>query len=191
MNVVTFSANGEYLVGCHYCMVRVWRAEDGREMAAWEVKNVEHLAVSNDGSWIAGGTVWWDVFVWDANTYKQRYAWKDLGFINGLDFSPDSTRLVAATYNNIATIWDVATGKPAHRLHHEDSVRAAKYSQRGDRIATVTNKSARIWDSEDGRLLTDVPVDCTSLIDVFWFYNHIFVATKNAIKKIERSTVSQ
>ena len=67
VRAVTFSANGEYIVSGGRG-VRVWRVEDGKQMATMEAKNVAGLAVSKDGRWIAAGTGWGDVFAWDAKT---------------------------------------------------------------------------------------------------------------------------
>ena len=124
-----FSANGKYIVGGGD-ELGVWRLEDGKQMATVEAKDVLCLAVSNDGGWIGAGTFWGDVFVWDAKTYEKVIShWEDYNFILGVDFSPDSTRLVSASDNGTASTWDIATGKRVQTLDHGvDWVRAAKYS---------------------------------------------------------------
>ena len=57
-NVVTFSANGEYVLSGGKGGVRVWRVEDGEQMATMETETAFGLAVSKDGRWIAAGTAW-------------------------------------------------------------------------------------------------------------------------------------
>ena len=69
IRAVAFAADGGYLVSSGEGGVRVWRVEDGKQMATMEAKNVWCLAVSRDGRWIAVGT-WDGVFVWDAMTYE-------------------------------------------------------------------------------------------------------------------------
>ena len=158
-------------------------------MARLEGENVWRLAVSNDGNWIAAGTV--DrVSIWDANTYKQKQVWKNGSF--GLDFSPDSTQLVTASFDS--TIWDIVTGKQIRRLDRSGhQVLAAKYSPQGDQIATVTIQTVRVWDSHDGHLLADIPVQVTLPLNtgLVWFNNHFFVTSGNSIKKIEATSVSE
>ena len=175
----------------------MWRVGDGKEMATVETEGALSLAVSKDGRWIAGGTVRGDVFVWNAKTYEKVF-WNTLtvteGYrnINGVDFSPDSSRLVSAASHNRTAIWDIATRKRVQTLDHGDGVRAVKYSPQGDRIATATRHSVRVYDSNDGRLLMETPVKVTPWFNtgLLWFNNHIFVISNSKIKRIEASTGS-
>ena len=189
---MAFSPNGEYLVSGHYEGVRVWRVKDGKEMAGLEVDSVHFLAVSKDGNWIAAGTLWGHVIVlnWDANgTYGRKYWWITRGPVYGLGFSPDATRLVVASDDPTATIWDLATGNEVRGLVHEGGVYAAKYSPAGDRIATVTLYHVRVWDSEDGRLLHETQVPWSFPVGLFWVYNLLFITSKDKVCKIQGTTV--
>ena len=161
---VTFSANGEYVLSGVDDGVRVWRVQDGKRMATMEAIGPWCLAVSKDGRWIAAGTFWGCVHVWDANTYKQvsehKEDWANVD-INGVDFSPDSARLVSASNNGTATIWDIATRERVTHSATEGTGRvfAAKYSPQGDRIATATCHSVQLYDSNDGCFLVDIKVE--------------------------------
>jgi WD40 repeat protein len=193
LRAVAFAANGEHLVSGG--RVRVWRVEDGKQMAAVTVEAglVQCLAVSNDGRWTAAGTKWGNVIVLDAKTHEKVFSHReDRRQINGVDFSPDSTRLVSASDNRTASIWDIATRKRVQTLDVGGWVTAAKYSPQGDRIATATGKSVRVWDSDDGRLLVDIPVGATSWYNtgLLWFNNFLFVVSDEKIKQIEASTGS-
>jgi len=99
--------------------------------------------VSNNRKWIAAGTVVGNVLVWDAKTYKQVFAHREDWHIVGVNFLPDSTRLIFAS-NKTAIIWDI-TAKEVQTLRHRDWVRAAKYSPQGDRIVTATKDSVRVY----------------------------------------------
>jgi WD40 repeat protein len=60
--------------------------------------------------------------LWDAQTHKEIGAPIDY-VVHSAEFSPDGQRLVAASYNNTAQIWDVASGKPMGKpMKHDDSV---------------------------------------------------------------------
>ena len=189
--VWTFSANGEYLMGGDKCRIRVWRVKDGEQVASMYTGIVKCLAVSNDGRWIAAGTEKHDACVWDATTYKQ--VWKHSGddSYGCIDFSPDSTRLVAATKGK-AVVGDAATGKQEQTLNHVYCVIAAKYSPQGDRIATATGHSVHVWDGNDGRLLVDINVNVTSRYNtgLLWLNDHLLVASDNRIKEFNASTKS-
>jgi WD40 repeat protein len=69
------------------------------------------------------------------------------------NFSPDGTRIVTASEDKTARIWDAQTGKPiTHPLHHDAGVVAASFSPDGTRIVTASeDKTARIWDAQTGQ----------------------------------------
>ena len=148
---------------------------------------------SKDGRWIAAGTYWGDVHVWDANTYRQVMLKNtDSSSIHGVDFSPDSTRLVSASKNSTAIVWDIAMRRNIQTLHHENSVIAAKYSLQGDRIATATEDSVRVCDSSNSHLLVDIKVPVAPLFNsgLLWFNNYLCVVSDGKIKQFEASTGS-
>ena len=186
---VTFSPNGEYLVSGDKG-VRVWRVEDEARVAKMDTGTVNCLTVSNHGRWIAAGTNWGEVIVWDATTFEQVLE-NEGSAIHAVDFSPDSTRLVSASKK--VTIWDLASHKQIRTLHHEGWVTAAKYSPQGDRIATAThNGSVRVWGSNDGHLLVDIKVEVVPRYNtgLVWFNDHLFVVSGGKIKELDASTGS-
>ena len=191
---VAFAANGEYIVCDGYDEVGVWRVDDGKEMARLAVTHIRCLAASKDGGWIAAGTYEGNVFVWDAKTFKQVFSHsEDPYLISGVDFSLDATRVVTASGNCTAPVWDVATCKKVLSLPHEATVIAAKYSPQGDRIATATyTGSVRFWDSNDGRLLVHIRAKVTPAYNagLLWSNDHLFVVLKSTIRQIEASTGS-
>ncbi|KAF8552471.1 hypothetical protein OG21DRAFT_1443452 [Imleria badia] len=186
----------------------MWRVEDGKQMANMKGYGVQCLAASQDGRWIAGGTSFGDVLVWDAKTGESVFSRKEDGWIKGVDFSPDSTRFVLTKPRKDATVWDIATCKQVLTLDHSapngtttgshttlpaipTRVTAAKYSPQGDRIATATGDSVRIWDSNDGRLLFSARVRRMSEDPGhFWFNNHLTFAAGDRIRQINASTGS-
>ena len=170
--------------------------EDGKQIATMAEGYVQSLAVSQDGRWIAAGTYVGKVIVWNAKTHETVFGHKEgVSDIRGVDFSPDSTRLVTASLNGTASIWDIATReRVVGPLHHEKWVIAAKYSSQGDRIATATydRNSVRVYDSNDGRLLVDIPVKVTSWYNtgLLWSKTHLLNVSGSTIKEIEAPTGS-
>ncbi|KAF8129222.1 quinon protein alcohol dehydrogenase-like superfamily, partial [Boletus edulis] len=177
LKAVTFSANSEYLVGGGDDGVQVWRMQDGKQMATMQVYNVQCVAVSKDGRWIAAGTRSGMVFLWDAKTYEQ--VWKyniDDYDVATIDFSPDSTRLINV-WRDTATVLDVATGTQVQTLNHCPD---------GTRIATATHQSVQVWDSSDGRLLFNI--SSSYIKSLLWFDNHSYVISRGEIKRFQAST---
>jgi WD40 repeat protein len=68
-------------------------------------------------------------------------------------FSADGQRVVTASFDNTARIWDAASGKPiGEPLTHEDTVINAQFSADGRHVVTVSHDhTARIWDAASGK----------------------------------------
>ena len=82
-----------------------------------------------------------------------------LGFATGQKallsaaFSPDGSRIVTASYDKTARVWDAATGKEIVVLRgHDGPVNSAAFSPDGKRIVTASDdKTARVWDAATGK----------------------------------------
>jgi WD40 repeat protein len=70
-------------------------------------------------------------------------------------FSPDGSRVVTASYDNTARVWDATTGKLlATPLEHQGPVSNAAFSPDGTRVVTASaDHTARVWDAATGKLL--------------------------------------
>jgi len=68
-------------------------------------------------------------------------------------FSPDGTRIVTASYDHTARVWDARTGQPlSSSLQHQDIVVSVAFSPDGTRVVTASfDKTARIWDAGIGQ----------------------------------------
>ena len=198
VNVAALAENGEFLVSGDDTTVRVWRIQDGQQLATMKTARVLCLAVSKDSRWIAAGLGQGEVLVWDTKTYKQVLSYgEDEWGIHGIDFSPGSTRLIVASSNGTVFVWDVTTREQVHRLRHDGWITTVKHSPHDDRFATATrngSSSVRVWDSNDGCLLVDIPMVVTPTLNtgLLWFENHLIVVSDGKIKRFNPySTVSE
>ena len=110
--------------------------------------------------------------VWDAKTHEK--VLNITGHTNtvySVDVSPDSTKFATGSADKHVFVWNIITGdKLVGPLKHKGYVVAVSFSPNGDRIATATAenpdaKSIRIYDSENGQLLLNIPSTfgrCTS-----------------------------
>ncbi len=75
-----------------------------------------------------------------------------IGRLTYASFSPDGRRVVTASHDDLARIWDAATGQQLLVLRgHTDAVTSAEFSSDGRRIVTsAIDGSARVWDSSTG-----------------------------------------
>jgi WD40 repeat protein len=76
------------------------------------------------------------------------------GTIWHVAFSPDNSRIVTASDDHTARLWDVATGALVKTLDgHAGPIWFAAFSPKGDRIVTASaDQTARLWDA-DGKLI--------------------------------------
>ena len=88
--------------------------------------------------------------MWDAETGT-----RDRRALKGHDeavcsaaFSPDGKRVVTASEDNTARVWDAETGAELAALKgHADVVNSAAFSPDGKRVVTASSdNTARIWD---------------------------------------------
>jgi WD40 repeat protein len=97
------------------------------------------------------------------------------------DFSPDESRVVTASPDRSARIWDLASGELLHSLPHDGQVLEARFSADGRLVATASPLGkARVWDGLTGRLLQEfdhgdekvmqaaITADGRALVSVTW-----------------------
>jgi hypothetical protein len=69
-------------------------------------------------------------------------------------FSPDGRRIVTASQDNTARVWDAVKGQELLVLRHTNSLAHVAFSPDGRRILTGSlDKTARVWDAATGREL--------------------------------------
>jgi WD40 repeat protein/serine/threonine protein kinase len=75
---------------------------------------------------------------------------------NSVQFSPDGKRLVTASDDGTARIWDAQSGQPlTGAMTHGHKVSSAEFSPDGNRVVTASWDETRIWDAKTGQPLTE------------------------------------
>jgi hypothetical protein len=71
-------------------------------------------------------------------------------------FSPDGQRIITASQDRTARVWDALTGKPlTPPLLHDQTVSRVAFSPDGHRVLTVSQDNlTRVWDADTGEPLT-------------------------------------
>ncbi|HET9378743.1 MAG TPA: hypothetical protein VFO40_27475, partial [Chthoniobacterales bacterium] len=76
------------------------------------------------------------------------------GEVRSAVFSPDGARILTASWDRTARLWDGGSGKLLATFQHESEVRSAVFGPDGMRILTANaDKTARLWDGGSGKLL--------------------------------------
>jgi WD40 repeat protein/serine/threonine protein kinase len=104
------------------------------------------------------------VFVFDAATGTDVFhlRGKHTQRVVSVRFSPDGKRLLTASWDGTARIWDAGTGEHLHALEgHECSLLTAAFSPDGKRVLTVSANSRRqsLYDDDLKRLQPPAAVD--------------------------------
>jgi WD40 repeat protein len=70
-------------------------------------------------------------------------------------FSADGQRLVTASWDKTARVWDAVSGKAiGEPMRHQGPVRSAQFSADGQRVVTASeDKTARVWDAASGKAI--------------------------------------
>jgi len=76
-------------------------------------------------------------------------------WVRSASFSPDGMRIVTASRDHTARVWDASTGETIAKLTgHTSDVLSASFSPDGTRIVTVSSdNTARVWDASTGEAL--------------------------------------
>ncbi len=78
------------------------------------------------------------------------------GTVRDICFSPDGARLLIASHDGTARVWDMESGKPVtSEMRHSGWVFHAEFSRDGNRVVTASNdQTGRVWDAGTGRPIT-------------------------------------
>jgi WD40 repeat protein len=69
-------------------------------------------------------------------------------------FSPDGMRIVTASWDRTARVWDARTGQVVATLAHRALITSAMFSPDGKRIVTASaDQTARVWDARTGQVV--------------------------------------
>ena len=157
---LAFSPDGNWLATASYDnTVIIWDAADSRGGLTFRV---DLTVFSPDGKRLAtGGHM---VKIWDVASGQELLTLPGLAFsaapappepclgasvrLSELAFSPDGKRLVTASDDHTARIWDAATGQELLTLRGHGGV---TFSPDGKRLATASDDhTAKIWDAATG-----------------------------------------
>ena len=165
---LAFAPDGRLFTASDDGTVRSWDPATGAMGLTLEhAEIVRGLAVSPDGSLVAGSALADDLRLWDAATGALRFKLLGNGRMGGyrrVAFTPDGKRLVAWGDDLYLRTWDVRTGKlvaehrtvpvgkdPDNLDPERDFISGiTALSADGSRFALTTHKVVQVWDSATG-----------------------------------------
>jgi WD40 repeat protein len=138
--------------------VRVWDAASGREVRCLlgHTQGVSSVCYSPDGKGIASGGLFGDntVRVWNAAVGREAWVlWGHKGGVKGISYSPDGLHLVSGGKDQTVRVWDALQGRSERTLRSAGPVEGVCYSPDGSCIASVGDRTVRVWSVATGREL--------------------------------------
>ncbi len=77
--------------------------------------------------------------------------------IYAASFSPDGARILTASWDKTAKLWDAASGKLIASFPHQGPLSTALFSPDGTRILTASaDRTAKLWDVASGKLIGSI-----------------------------------
>lgn len=156
LHCLALSADGKRVAAAGYNnAILVWQTDTGRELAFIPAESVYGLAFHPDGKVLAYGQQRPEITLRNLDDSLERTFAGHTNAVVALDFDRAGDRLISASADKTAIVWDVASGQPLHRLEgHTDAIRDIAFSIDERFIATASrDKTVRIWNADDGRLI--------------------------------------
>jgi WD40 repeat protein len=88
--------------------------------------------------------------LWDVPTGKMQFTLPHDDLVASAFFGPQGRSVITASEDKTARIWDVDTGKQEFQITHAQAVKNAFFIANGSLLATVDDRTLRVWRTATG-----------------------------------------
>jgi WD40 repeat protein len=145
------------------CMVQLYDTQTGKPRIPdpGHTKEVNSVAFSPDGRWLASGSRDHTIRVWDLATGTPRHTLTGhTAPVGPVTFSPDGKLLASGSEDGTIALWDAVTGLRAHTLKGHARGSSVRFSPDGKLVGAGTaDGGVRMWSARNGeeiRVLRDL-----------------------------------
>jgi WD40 repeat protein len=120
------------------------------------------LALSPDGTRLAGIADNYTredsiLHIWYTANGEEQAALEGTSRVTSAAFSPDETRLAAASMDGLLRVWDVQSGSELLRLQHDSWIAQVVFSSDGQTLLSRDREeTVRVWDANTGELRQEI-----------------------------------
>jgi len=143
LRTLAWSPDGQYVVTTSGDQTaRLWETAHGGQLESFDASTA---AFSPDGQWLL--TVQGPLAqVWRVHGKgKPKLLKGHEGPILTALWSPDSQKILTASEDKTARVWEVTGTAPPRKLSHSGKVTLAAWSPQGDRLATAAGRTVHVW----------------------------------------------
>lgn len=167
-----FSPDGEFLMAASIDRsIAIWRVQSGLVERSMEAQTnlLLHAAFSPDGSIIAAGggsgggaenpartTGGNRVQIWSREGKLLSTLDGHALSIRMVAFSPNGHRIILASADHTATVWDLSWAAQHRELRHSVDITSGTFAPKGDRVLTTTKRGGVIWDASTGSVIRNL-----------------------------------
>jgi eukaryotic-like serine/threonine-protein kinase len=157
VHIVQFSPDAQTLATASWTnsFVRLWNAKTGQPQGEPIPQSEPHvLSFSPDGRRLLSDDFNRDVGqIRDVESHQLLLELRGHeGYLMYGEFSSDGQRMLTASEDGTARIWNARTGKELTRLRHKSHVPCARFSRDDRRVVTASHDAtAQLWDTQTGQ----------------------------------------
>ena len=126
----------------------IWPPKRRDSRLTGHTKELNSIAFSPDGRYLATGSNDATIRIWDATSGQARAILQDDGNVLAVAFAPDGSRLASVNEGRAIKLWNPENGELVQTIRGEsDQLRCLAFSPDGRNLATAgQGKVVRIWD---------------------------------------------
>jgi WD40 repeat protein len=157
-NCIAFSADGKLFAATHVNAVYppriiLFELATGNSLAEYDghQDNVNSLAFTRDGAWLASGSSDETVRLWDLKRSEEARVLKHPAPVWSVAFSPDGKVLASGGEDGTIRLWDAASGAELRVIKgHGEQVDALEFGPGGSQLASLGGREIKLWNVADG-----------------------------------------